>query len=144
MASIVPRNTTGAKQRRTIRRTATLIHWTLLWIGPGSSLLRGGRQLCHQALRRVAFRKSRQREKRGSGAIFFSTVTLASAPVKLTGKGKPMASFEDVNGDGRLDLVIHVTTSAFQLTASDTTATVKGKTFGAVSIKGTDTVRVVP
>ncbi len=55
-----------------------------------------------------------------------------------------MASFEDVNGDGRLDLVIHVTTSAFQLTVSDTTATVKGKTLGGVTIKGTDTVRVVP
>ncbi len=62
----------------------------------------------------------------------------------MTGKGTPRASFEDVSGDGRLDLVVHVTTSAFQLTASDTTATVKGKTFGGVSIKGTDTVRVVP
>jgi len=55
-----------------------------------------------------------------------------------------MASFEDVNGDGRLDLVVHMTTSAFQLTASDTTVTVKGKMFDGVSIKGTDTVRVVP
>jgi Tol biopolymer transport system component len=73
-----------------------------------------------------------------------STVTLASAPVKLTGKGTPMSSIQDVNGDGRLDLVVYVTTSAFQLTVSDTMAVLKGKTNGGVSIKGTDTIRVVP
>lgn len=41
-------------------------------------------------------------------------------------------------------MVIHVTTSAFQLTASDTLTILKGKTNGGVSIKGTDTMRVVP
>ena len=55
-----------------------------------------------------------------------------------------MSSFQDVNGDGRLDLVVHVTTSALQLTQTDILAVVKGKTNGGVSIKGTDTVRVVP
>ena len=73
-----------------------------------------------------------------------SSVTLASAPVKLTGKGTPMYSHQDVNADGRLDLVVHVTTSAFQITTADTLAVLKGKTTGGVSIKGTDTVRVVP
>jgi TolB protein len=73
-----------------------------------------------------------------------SSATLASAPVKLTGKGTPMYSQQDVNGDGRLDLVVHVTTSAFQLTTTDTLAVLKGKTNGGVSIKGTDTIRVVP
>jgi hypothetical protein len=73
-----------------------------------------------------------------------SSVTLASAPVKLTGRGTPMYSHLDVNGDGRLDLLIHVTTSAFQITTMDTVAVLKGKTNGGVSIKGTDTVRVVP
>jgi len=71
-------------------------------------------------------------------------LTPASAPVKLTGKGTPMSSFHDVNNDGRLDIVVHVTTSAFQLTVSDTMAVLKGKTNGGVSIKGTDTIRVVP
>lgn len=55
-----------------------------------------------------------------------------------------MYSHLDVNGDGRLDLLIHVTTSAFQITTMDTVAVLKGKTNGGVSIKGTDTVRVVP
>jgi len=73
-----------------------------------------------------------------------SSVTLASAPVKLTGKGTPMYSIQDVNGDGRLDLIVHVTTSAFQVTTTDTLAVLKGKTTGGVSIRGTDTVRVVP
>ncbi len=73
-----------------------------------------------------------------------SSVTLASAPVKLTGKGTPMYSLQDVNGDGRLDMIVHVTTSAFQLTTTDTAAMLKGKTTGGVSIKGADTVRVVP
>jgi hypothetical protein len=43
-----------------------------------------------------------------------------------------------------LDLIVHVTASTFQLTTSDTLAVLKGKTIGGVSIKGTDTVRVVP
>jgi hypothetical protein len=73
-----------------------------------------------------------------------SSVTLASAPVKLTGKGTPMYSIQDVNDDGRPDMIVHVTTSAFQLTTSDTMAVLKGKTNGGVSIKGSDTVRVVP
>jgi len=37
-----------------------------------------------------------------------------------------------------------VTTTAFNLTVSDTMAVLKGKTNGGVSIKGTDTIRVVP
>lgn len=74
-----------------------------------------------------------------------TTVTLASAPVKLNGKGTPMASFQDVNGDGRLDIVVHVETSALQLGETDTIAVLEGKTFGGNSmIRGTDTVRVVP
>ena len=72
------------------------------------------------------------------------TVTLASAPVKLKGKGTPMASFEDVNGDGLLDLVVHVETTALQLSASDTVAVLEGQTTGGTMIRGNDSVRVVP
>lgn len=64
--------------------------------------------------------------------------------MKLTAKGTPMSSIQDVYGDGRLDMIVHVTTSAFQLTTTDTAAVLKGKTNGGMSIKGTDTVRVVP
>jgi hypothetical protein len=73
-----------------------------------------------------------------------TTVTLADAAVKLKGKGTPMASAEDVNNDGRQDLVVHVLTSALQLSATDTLAVLKGQTFDGMPIQGSDTVRIVP
>jgi Beta-propeller repeat len=72
------------------------------------------------------------------------TVTLASAPVKLKGKGTPMASFQDVNGDGLVDLVVHVDTTAFELSETDKLAVLEGQTFAGMMIRGTDSVRVVP
>lgn len=73
-----------------------------------------------------------------------TTVTLASAPVKLRGRGTPMASAEDVNGDGLPDIVVHVSTEALQLHEIDTEAVLRGKTFDGRAVKGQDTVRVVP
>ena len=72
------------------------------------------------------------------------TVTLASAPVQLKGKGTPMSSYEDVNGDGLLDLVVHVDASALALAETDTSAVLEGSTYGGQAIHGGDTVRVVP
>lgn len=72
------------------------------------------------------------------------SVALASAPVKLKGNGSPMASFQDVNGDGLLDLVVHVDTECLDLTAADETATLTGETFAGQAIEGADSVRVVP
>jgi len=73
-----------------------------------------------------------------------STITLASAPVKLKGQGTPMASFQDVNGDGLLDVVVHVSTETLQLSDTDTAAVLRGKTSDGRVVKGTDSVRVVP
>lgn len=73
-----------------------------------------------------------------------TTVTLASAPVKLKGQGTPMASFVDVNADGLLDLVVHVSTETLQLSEVDTEAVLEGQTFDGTTITGVDTVRVVP
>ena len=55
-----------------------------------------------------------------------------------------MASAEDVNGDGLLDLVVHVSTSVLQLSETDTEAVLEGRTVDGTPIRGTDTVRVVP
>jgi len=72
------------------------------------------------------------------------TVALAGAGVKLRGKGTPMASGEDVNGDGILDLVVHVDTTALELTETAASALLTGRTFSEIEIRGTDTVTVVP
>jgi len=73
-----------------------------------------------------------------------TTVTLAGALVALKGKGTPMASTSDANGDGLLDLIVHVNTEALQVSDADTVAVLEGKTFDGKPIRGTDTVRVVP
>ena len=72
------------------------------------------------------------------------TVLLAGANVKVKGKGTPMASFQDVNGDGIMDLVVHVSTDAFELTGGDTRAFLQGKTFDGAQVIGSDSVRIVP
>ncbi|MBN2015912.1 T9SS type A sorting domain-containing protein [Candidatus Dojkabacteria bacterium] len=73
-----------------------------------------------------------------------TTVTLANASVKLKGKGTPMASSEDVNGDGLLDLVIQIETEALTLSVGDTEAVLMGQTYNGTPIRGTGTVRIVP
>lgn len=72
-----------------------------------------------------------------------TTVRLADAAVKVRGNGTSMAHFEDVNGDGRLDLVVQVSTQGLQLTASDTQAVLTAETADGRRVRGSDTVRVV-
>lgn len=55
-----------------------------------------------------------------------------------------MASAEDVNGDGLVDLVVHVSTSALQLSEADTLAVLNGITTTGALIRGSDSVRIVP
>jgi len=71
------------------------------------------------------------------------TVTLAGAPVKLKGQGNPTFSFQDVNGDGLLDIVIRVDTALLQLNYTDTQASLVGQTFEGQAIRGVDSVKIV-
>ena len=71
------------------------------------------------------------------------SVTLGSSPVRLKGKGTPLASFQDVNGDGLLDLVVQVETEALDLAEDDKLAVLTGRTFSGTIIRGTDSIRVV-
>lgn len=82
-----------------------------------------------------------------------ATVKVAGAPVQLKGNGEPLVVYDDVNGDGLVDLVVHVQTEAMQLSASDTKAVLEGKTWddtsiygedSVTSIYGEDSVRIVP
>ncbi len=78
------------------------------------------------------------------------TVSLAGATVRLRGQGTPQASFDDVNADGLLDLVVHVETQALELSENDTevdlTASADENAGGVADtiIRGFDTVHVVP
>lgn len=72
------------------------------------------------------------------------TVNLAHAPVEVKPSGRLMVSFEDVDGDGRLDLLVHFRTSSLQLAPGDTSAVLTGRTTAGVRIRGVDAVRVVP
>ena len=71
-------------------------------------------------------------------------LTLANSPVVFKGKGTPMASYQDLDGDGLLDLVVHVSTGALQLTQTDEVAELRGTTFTGQTIHGTDSIRVIP
>lgn len=71
------------------------------------------------------------------------TVTLAGAGVNLRGRGTPLASLEDVNGDGLAESVVHIRTEALQISEGDTHAVLEGRTFDGDPFRGMDTVRVV-
>jgi hypothetical protein len=72
------------------------------------------------------------------------SVKLSSAPVALRGNGTPMASLEDVNGDGLLDLVVQVDTQALVLSETAVEAVLEGRTSDGLVITGSDSVIVVP
>jgi hypothetical protein len=71
------------------------------------------------------------------------TVTLAGASVRIKGKGTPQASREDIDGDGFVDLIVHVDTSALELAEEDTEAVLEGETYDGQKIRGVDTIRIV-
>jgi hypothetical protein len=72
-----------------------------------------------------------------------ATVSLAGAPVIIKRNGSPMASLEDVNIDGYLDLVLHYDMTSLLLEHSDTEADLEGLTYDGRKVKGTDSIRIV-
>ena len=72
------------------------------------------------------------------------TVRLAGVPVSLRGNGSPMASLEDINGDGLLDLVLHFSIQALPPFTSDTDITLVGETFDGQLLTGSDSIQLVP
>lgn len=73
-----------------------------------------------------------------------TSVTLATASVKIKPNGSPMASLEDVNEDGFLDLMVHVSTGGLKLSETATEAALEAKTSEGAFILGLDTVKVLP
>jgi hypothetical protein len=73
-----------------------------------------------------------------------NTVMVGTAHVRLTGRDGIATSPEDVDGDGDLDLVVHVLTTELGLRQADVTLTLTGTTFDGRPIKGTDSIAIVP
>jgi hypothetical protein len=71
------------------------------------------------------------------------TVSVAGAAVSLRPNGIPMSSLEDINGDGLLDLVVHVNTTTLQPNF-DNECLLEGTTFAGQYFFGSDTITVVP
>jgi hypothetical protein len=71
-----------------------------------------------------------------------ATVTLAGALVAQRGRDKLMFSFEDVNSDSLIDMVLHFETQQLNLTEGDTQAVLLGKTFSGTKIRGVDIVTI--
>ncbi len=69
-----------------------------------------------------------------------ATVTFAGAPVALKGKhGKPMASAEDVNGDGLLDMMLHFAVQDIDpAQVQDGFAVLTGSTYDGLTFEGSD------
>lgn len=72
------------------------------------------------------------------------SVELASAPVELRGNGTPQYSIQDVNNDGLLDMLVHISTEALQLSQADGLANLEANTSDNTEILGSDTIRVIP
>jgi pimeloyl-ACP methyl ester carboxylesterase len=75
--------------------------------------------------------------------VAIPTITLAGAPVARRSNGTPMAAFQDVNRDGRLDLVLHFATAELQLDQSSTEALLQAETVNGTPVLGVDRVRIV-
>lgn len=71
-----------------------------------------------------------------------TSVTLANANLKMKGKGTLIYSLEDINGDGLLDLLVHIETQGLELTASSESTDLAGRTLGGTPIFGTDSIQV--
>ena len=73
-----------------------------------------------------------------------STVTIGGVGVATRSNGSYQSSVADVNGDGRLDLVVHFSVSALALQPGTTSVTLLAELADGTLVQGTDAVLIVP
>jgi hypothetical protein len=77
----------------------------------------------------------------------FDATTVDPLSVAFGPSGAPEAHgrghFEDVDGDGRLDLVLHFDVRASGLQCGDTSASLTGKTWNGHAVQGTDSIQTI-
>ncbi len=71
------------------------------------------------------------------------TVQFGPNAATKTHASQPLGHFEDVDGDGDLDLLLHFTTEETGIACGDTEATLRGETLDGVSVVGTDAIKTV-
>jgi parallel beta-helix repeat protein len=73
----------------------------------------------------------------------FNARTVNPSTVSFAGASPRRCSFEDVDKDGDVDMMFHFDTEMLELTQSSTSATLTANTYDGISIKGTDSVKIV-
>ncbi len=79
-----------------------------------------------------------------SEPVTFDATTVDVSTVRFAGASPTRWAFEDVDGDGDLDLVLHFETQELQLTSASTQVTLTGQTKSGTQFVGTSAVRIVP
>jgi hypothetical protein len=73
------------------------------------------------------------------------TVKMGAASVRVVGKKSTLQeSISDVNGDGRLDMIVHFDTQALGLTNNAVEVCVSGETTGGIRFIGCNPITIVP
>lgn len=72
-----------------------------------------------------------------------NSVTLKGSTVAQRGSGDVMWSFEDANGDGLLDLILHFSIADLHLAPTDTILVLEGLTMSGETVRGEDGIRVI-
>lgn len=73
-----------------------------------------------------------------------TTLAFQGSSASTKGKSGKIGAFDDLNGDGYMDLVVQFPTEDLALTQDDSEATVTGELTDGTPIRGTDSIRVVP
>jgi alpha-tubulin suppressor-like RCC1 family protein len=73
-----------------------------------------------------------------------ATVTLGDSKVRVKGKGGFQYSIADINGDGDLDMLVHIETQGIKLSLEDVRVMLTGSTITGRDFIGYDSVRIIP